>query len=116
LLAADFFGLSAAALGYFDAIYDRAAFVAVAPERRGEYVAKLRELAQPGAALLLVNFVHDMPGGPPFSIPEPELRRWFGTSFELEPRQEEDILSEEPHFRERGATLFREQIWLGLRR
>lgn len=116
LACADFFALSPEELGTFDAVYDRAAFVAIDPTRRSEYTKKLAELTRPAARLFLVNFVHDMPGGPPFSIPEPELRQLFDPFFELEQRDEADILDDEPRFRERGATHFREQVWFGRRR
>ncbi|HEX9618875.1 MAG TPA: hypothetical protein VF989_02005 [Polyangiaceae bacterium] len=116
LACGDFYQLAPAELCLADAVYDRAAFVAVDPTRRAAYARKLKELTRPAARLFLVNFVHDGPGGPPFSVPEPELRDVLGSCFELEQREEEDILDDEPRFRERGATFFREQIWFGRRK
>lgn len=115
LVCADFYRLTPAEIGLADAVYDRAAFVAISPERRSEYAARLHALTRPGARLFLLSFVLDAPGGPPFSIPEPELLDAFAPFFELKLRDEADILEEEPRFRERGATFFREQVWFGSR-
>lgn len=112
LVLADFFRVSPAVTGRFAAVYDRAAWVAIAPEQRQNYGAQLGSLLEPGARLLLVNFEHDVGSGPPFSIGQDEVRAIF-RDFSLELRFERDILDEEPRFRERGASYFREQVWLG---
>jgi len=119
LLVADFFQLSAETLGPISAIYDRAALVAIEPERRGEYIEHLRSLAaasavrEPRPALLLINFVHDMPAGPPFSIPEAELRTLLDHRFTMSKLEDQDVLDQESNFRKRGATFLREQVWAG---
>jgi thiopurine S-methyltransferase len=112
LVVGDFFQVSTAVTGRCAAVYDRGAWVAIAPEQRQDYGAQLRRLLDPGARLLLVNFEHDLGTGPPFSIGQDELRQTF-RDFSLELRFERDILAEEPRFRERGASYFREQVWLG---
>jgi thiopurine S-methyltransferase len=109
----DFFALDPAALGRFPAIYDRAALVAVDPARRREYVKLLRDLASDDARLLLVSFDHDIGTGPPFTLPESELRALMAGRFTLEQVADIDILPSEPRFRERGATRVREQVWFG---
>jgi len=111
LVVGDFFRVGPGVTGTFDAIYDRAAWVAIAAQDRARYVKQLLALLRPGGRVLLVNFVHDLGSGPPHSIEEPELRaKWQGFSLEL--LFEHDILDEEPRFRERGATRFVEQAWL----
>jgi thiopurine S-methyltransferase len=113
LLVGDFFRVHTGVTGWCDAIYDRAAWVAIAEQDRARYVAQLRSLLRPGGRVLLVNFVHDLGSGPPHSIEETELRaRWQGFSLEL--LFEHDILDDEPRFRQRGATRFVEQAWLGV--
>jgi thiopurine S-methyltransferase len=109
----DFFELDGAALGRFPAIYDRAALVAVEPDRRVDYVRKLRQLASDDARLLLVSFDHDIGAGPPFTLPGAELAALMAGRFTLELLADLDILPSEPRFRERGATRLREQVWLG---
>jgi len=109
----DFFKLAPRHVGRMDAVYDRAALVAIAPERRSAYVQKLAELAAPGAGLLLVNFEHDMGSGPPFSIATAELANLFKGQFSLELISDVDILAPDSPFRERGATFMREQVFVG---
>lgn len=109
----DFRALDPTVLGRFPAIYDRAALVALAPDVRPAYVAKLRALASDDARLLLIGFDHDIGSGPPFSIPAPELVRLMAGQFACELLQELDLLPTEPRFRERGAKRVREQVWLG---
>jgi thiopurine S-methyltransferase len=112
LVIADFFRVRAEVTGVCDAVYDRGAFVAIAPEDRGRYVQTVRSLLRPGARVLLVNFAHDLGTGPPHSIAPEEIRAlWHDFAFEL--HYEHDILHEEPRFRERGATRFVEQVWFG---
>ncbi len=111
LVVGDFFRLSSEHVPACDWIYDRAALVAIAPERRRDYVQQLHRLSAPGAKMLLVNFVHDTGSGPPFSIETPELKRHCDSLFELELRSERDIMSEEDRFSDRGATFLLEQVW-----
>lgn len=115
LYRADFFRLSPEVIPRCAGIYDRAALVAIAPERRAEYFRQLRALSAPGARLMLVNFAHDIGSGPPFSIPETELREAAAGCFSLDKHAERDILEHEPRFAERGATFMLEQVWSGTR-
>jgi thiopurine S-methyltransferase len=111
IVVGDFFAVSPDSYGKVDAIYDRAALVAIAPERRQHYVAHLASWLRPGGSLLLISFEHDMGSGPPFSVAEtPDLLRSY---FEVTPLHEEDVLETEPRFRQRGATYLRERVWLG---
>jgi thiopurine S-methyltransferase len=114
LYIGDFFALQPSDFPAFDLIYDRAALVAIAPELRDPYAAQLARLSAPKGRLLLINLVHDMGGGPPFTIPERELRRILEPHFELEELSDLDTLESSSHFKERGASFFREQVWLGI--
>ena len=113
---ADFFDVAADDVGPIDAVFDRAALVAVEPQNRRRYVEQLARLCDPGARLLLVTFEHDIGGGPPFAVPRDEVPALFGETFAPSLRQDEDILVSEPVFRERGAQYCRELVWLGTRR
>ncbi len=69
LVCADMLGVSPDALGTFDAIYDRAALVAIEPAIRERYVATCRALSNDGAATLLVAFSYEERiEGPPWSV------------------------------------------------
>ena len=68
----------------FDAVYDRASIVAIAPSLRPEYVALMGELLRPGGSVLLVTLDRRRArtdaargDGPPFSVSEAEVRRLY---------------------------------------
>lgn len=86
ILVGDFFAASPAHVGAVDAVYDRAAMVALPEGLRGRYVEHVRGLAAPGARILLVTLDY-LPGvrqGPPFAITPAEVHaRYAGATIEL---------------------------------
>jgi thiopurine S-methyltransferase len=71
----DIFDLTAGMLGPVDAVYDRAALIALPPELRRRYAKHLLVLA-PAAPQLLITLDYDqrLMNGPPFSVPAAEVR------------------------------------------
>jgi thiopurine S-methyltransferase len=111
----DFFGLATADAPAFDAVYDRAALVAIKPGDRARYAATLLGALAPGGRVFLINFIYDQAemAGPPFSVTEQTVIDLFSATCTLEKLAEEEILDREPRFRERGIKSFlREQAWL----
>lgn len=108
IFVGDLFALSAAALGTVDAVYDRAALVALPPDMRERYVAHLSELTH-GAAQLLVTFVYDqsLMSGPPFSVSRDEVRRHYGDRHEVSL-----IASREVVGGLKGRCAASEDVWL----
>jgi thiopurine S-methyltransferase len=84
IYAGDVFSLDALTLDGIDAIYDRAALVALPADMRKRYAAHLVEISQ-GAPQLLISYTYDQSliDGPPFSIPESEVERLYGDSYTL---------------------------------
>lgn len=85
LLAGDFFAATRALLGNVDGVYDRAALIALPDTMRGDYVKHLRALLPAGAPGLIVTveYPQDKMEGPPFCVPEAELRTHYaGLSIE----------------------------------
>jgi len=81
----DIFALSKEQLGAVDAIYDRAAIVALPQGVREKYCAHLLAISL-HAPQLLISFDYDqleMPG-PPFSIPQLMLENYYGQDYRLE--------------------------------
>lgn len=81
----DIFALTPTQLGHVDAIYDRAALVALPPAMRSRYAAQL--LALTGKApQLLVCFEYDQNrmAGPPHSVPAAEVWAHYGRDYTLE--------------------------------
>jgi thiopurine S-methyltransferase len=84
IYAGDVFSLDAQMLGDIDAIYDRAALVALPADMRKRYAAHLVEISQ-GDPQLLISYAYDQSliDGPPFSITESEVERLYGDSYTL---------------------------------
>ena len=80
----DIFELTKAALGPVDAIYDRAALVALPEPTRDRYAASLVDQTG-GAPQLVISFEYDqaLVSGPPFSVPADEIRRLYGARYEI---------------------------------
>lgn len=99
-------------LGTFDAVWDRAALVALPADVRVAYARLLRERVRPGGRILLDTFEYDetVMSGPPFSIPEGEVRGHY-TGFDVEKADERDLVATEPGWRERGHRWFLDRVW-----
>jgi len=84
LFGGDIFDLSAADLGPVDAIYDRAALVALPPETRPRYAEHVTGIAA-GAPQLLVAFDYDQSAmnGPPFSVEAAQISRYYARDYEI---------------------------------
>jgi thiopurine S-methyltransferase len=86
VLVGDVFAATPALVGPIDALYDRAALVALPPDLRPRYAAHLRTLLPNDAPGLVITFEYDQQrmAGPPFAVLEPELRSLFaGRTLEL---------------------------------
>lgn len=113
LYCGDFFELTSEILGEIDAVYDRAALVALPPEMRIDYVARLSTLLEPGMKILLVTFDYpqlEMPG-PPFSVPADEIDMLYGRWCDIDMLASEDALARELQFKERGLGYIAEQVY-----
>lgn len=109
----DYFDLSAADLGRIDAVYDRAALVALPPEMRVDYVARMSTLLEPEQKILLVSFdyaQHEM-SGPPFSVPADEIELLYGNWCTIELLTSEEVLQREESLQERGLGRLDEQVY-----
>ncbi|MFJ5489017.1 hypothetical protein ACIKTA_16160, partial [Hansschlegelia beijingensis] len=69
-------------LGSVEAVYDRAALVALPRADRARYAAHITAITR-GAPQLLVTLVYDQTraDGPPFSVDEQEVRALYGASY-----------------------------------
>lgn len=80
----DIFQLSAAQLGSVDAIYDRAALVALSADLRTRYAAHVQAMSST-APQLLISFEYDQEqlAGPPFAIWPPLLQALYGAHYQM---------------------------------
>lgn len=84
IFVGDMFDLTADALGPVDAVYDRAALVALPQEMRPRYAAHLAAITQK-APQFLITFEYDQSvmDGPPFSVVADEVERLYGRTYDL---------------------------------
>lgn len=78
----DILELSRELLGPVDAVYDRAALVALPPGLRDLYTAHLRAITDAAPQLVIVfEYDQSRADGPPFSIPDAEIVRHYEASY-----------------------------------
>jgi len=114
----DFLDPSLARAGVCDALWDRAALIALPEDTRPAYVAQCVRMLEPGARGLLVTMEYDQAvmEGPPFSVPAAEVRRLYAPNFEVRARLEGERCEPPPHLAERGLETLAESVWLLHRR
>jgi thiopurine S-methyltransferase len=78
----DLFDLTRETLGPVDAVYDRAALVALPDAMRRRYAAHLMEISNKAPQLLIVfDYDQSRMEGPPFSISDREVKELYGGSY-----------------------------------
>lgn len=106
LVLGDVFELSADALAGCDAVYDRAAIIALPPPMRARYVREVYGRLARGCRGLLVTleYPQQQKAGPPFSVAEAEIRELFAPEWDVELLAKRDILAQQPGFVAEGIT------------
>ena len=86
----DFFRMPKDALADVASVYDRAALIAFSPDLRRRYARYLVDVLplgkSPNFAMLLIAIAYPTEGaeGPPFSVPESEVRALYSDTFAVE--------------------------------
>lgn len=108
VLVGDIFNLSGHTLGPLDAIYDRAALVALPESMRVRYAAHLVEITD-GASQLLITHDYDqrLLDGPPFAVRAEDVGRYYQGSYHLTL-----LASVEIQGGLKGKCAAVEQVWL----
>ena len=84
IFVGDIFDLSSNNLGLVDAIYDRAALVALPVEMRNQYTAHLMQITNKAPQLLIcLEYDQSVVDGPPFSISYDEVNQRYTDRYEL---------------------------------
>lgn len=80
VLVGDVFEARRELIGGFDRVWDRAAIVALDRPRRDRYVTVVRRLLRDGGRILQNAFEYEQArmDGPPWSVPEDEIREHYG--------------------------------------
>ena len=104
LLCGDLFELSDEPLGGFEAIYDRAALIALPQAMRQRYVEQLKSRLKVDGQLLLITLEYpaELRQGPPFSVEQAHIESLFGDGFEVQRLAEEQLCEQSDDFSRRG--------------
>ena len=85
LFAGDFCKLTTELLGPVDAVYDRAALIALPPETRAQYATHVTAICGAVQQLLItLDYDQSLTDGPPFSVPGKEVAALYGVSHNIE--------------------------------
>ena len=96
----DAFGLDADLLRDCDAVFDRAALIALPPELRRRYANELYAKLPAGCRGLLITLEYPQAerDGPPFSVPGNEVRALYGRDWDIDLLERRPIPPEHPGF------------------
>lgn len=106
LICGDAFALDEAALSGCDAVFDRAALIALPPALRRRYVRELhaRLPSQCRGLLITLEYPQHEKDGPPFCVSEDEVRELYGRDWDVATLERRDILEQQPTFIAEGVT------------
>lgn len=92
IFVGDIFDLPAEELGSVDAVFDRAALVALPAEMRAGYAKHVTEISG-GAQHLLITFEYDQSvmDGPPFSVTDADVGTYYSEHYSLGVLEEKEV-------------------------
>jgi thiopurine S-methyltransferase len=110
----DFFDLHPSQVGQVDAIYDRAALIALPEAMRGRYVQQLLALAGAVPQLLItLDYPQDKMAGPPFAVSTQEVTRLYGRHYPgIAAHVCYDALGSNARFIDQGLSRMAECVYL----
>jgi thiopurine S-methyltransferase len=113
ILCGDLFRLRPEDIGRIDALYDRAALIALTPAQRARYAEKVTELLAPQTPVLLITLDYEQGemDGPPFAVSAAEVSDLYQRGFSVEQLAHIDILEDQPRFREKGLSALHESVY-----
>ena len=108
LWAADIFALTSTDLGTIDAIYDKAALIALPADMRPDYSEQIRKVSDNAPQLLItLNYDQSKKDGPPFSINHEQVQQYYGSHYQIcELSSEPSSIGSMPDLK------VTEQVWL----
>ena len=108
IFVGDIFDLSRGVLGRVDAIYDRAALVALPETMRNRYTAHLIEITDRAPQLLIcLDYDQSLLDGPPFSVTDEEVHRHYKDAYDLALLTSVDVVGGL-----KGKCPAKEHVWL----
>lgn len=112
ILCADLFEAGLDLLPTVDAVYDRAALVALPTAMRRDYAGLMLGRIPLNTAILLLTLEYPQREreGPPFSVAPEEIESLYGLSCTIEPLSSEDCLEQHARWKEKGLTRLVEHV------
>lgn len=113
IIQGDIFDLDTATLASCSGVYDRGALVALPPAMRERYAAHVYGSLAPAyrGVLLTLDYDQSAMEGPPFSVPEKEVRTLFSPHTQVSMLDHMDIIDKEPKFAARGLQALESVAW-----
>lgn len=113
LWCGDFFALTAVDVADCQALYDRAALIALPLELRERYVRHLAQILPHACKGLLVtlDYPQEQMDGPPFAVAADEVRRLLQPDWQVQALESLDVLGENWRFLQRGLTRLDEAVY-----
>lgn len=110
----DLFSLTTRQTGHIDAVYDRGSLVALPPSMQEDYARKLCELLDSGSQILAISYDYDQAQrpGPPFSVPQAQLERLFGTCCSVTRLHSESTIETHQMLKAAGLQALQEDVYL----
>ncbi|SPJ27031.1 thiopurine S-methyltransferase [Falsiruegeria mediterranea] len=104
----DVFDLTKIQIGPVDLIHDRAAMVALPDDMRARYVSHLAEITDVARQFVIsFNYDQELISGPPFSVPQPQIKALYDAFYRSTLLFERDIAGGL-----KGVAPASEQAWL----
>lgn len=96
----------------FDAVYDRAALIALPRDVRPAYARHTDSLLRPGATRLLITLEYDqsLVDGPPFAVMADEVRAYWPSLQRVS--WQDDMENCPPRFLDSGLREIKEVVWM----
>lgn len=106
IIRGDAFALDPQVLAGCHGVHDRAALIALPAEMRRRYVGELHARLPAGCRGLLITLEYPPheKAGPPFTVPEAEVRELYGPDWHVDVLERRAILDSQPTFSEEGVT------------
>ena len=113
LWVADIFALSAEDIGFVDAIYDKAALIALPADMRMKYSEQVRQLSDTAdkkfapQLLITLNYDQSKKNGPPFSISNEQIQQYYGEYYQIN-----ELINESATIGSAPELKVTEHVWL----
>jgi len=113
LWVADIFALSAEDIGNVDAVYDKAALIALPANMRVKYSEQVRQLSDTAdkkfapQLLITLNYDQSKKNGPPFSISSEQIQQYYGEHYQIN-----ELINEPATIGSAAELKVTEHVWL----